>query len=930
MTLRLMPLMLGLAVACSLVAASPAAAQEEKPAGSFAERLSKFRFGWRDSADAGPRRIASKQAVRVAPSGSLAHGATEQSAPLPKSDPIAPAPTSSSYRSRLPSLDPRRLLPGDLFGDSDGAAKSATSDQAARQAQSPAVRPRKRSVSGPWNNGSARARMMRDLRQQKPEQEIAPTRSVATTGRAVTGASRTLADAARSVAAPESKTRSAKRKATPLASSRPETDASAPRRPPARAGSILSGNAATTSPPPRSERYGAGDSGQPPVATKVDTKNDRYALPTTPKQSRPERRSFNKSLAAEIAREMAAQVEAAAGNEKLVESEAVSNVVKPAVKPAEKPEPVAKATLQANASSKPSNPQPELSPGRTTQGNRYGSMAADSDPELNTDDGAEDSSARAAFADSLSNEKEIAQTPTIQLKRIEPLASPAGQTEGSAFGSAFAGRDARARDLLMMGQTPMIASRVNGPRSIVVGRKATYSVVLANVGQAGAEGLEARILAPAWADVVTTRATRGAIKRDPSSETPGLIVWQLGDFSSKETATLDLTLIARQGTPIELAVDWRHDPVGGKTVVEVQEPKLEMAISGPDELLFGKPQRYRLRLSNPGTGVAEGVAVSLLPPGKSTAQASRHMVGDIKPGQSKILEMEFTPRQDGELAILANATAQGDLAAKTKKQVLCLKPGLEVDWRGPAQKYSGSAATYYFRVRNPGTAVAENVVFTVDLPADFELEATSRGQTYAAATRTLSWSVGSLRPGDDRYLQIRGVANGAGLQKFPLAAVTGDGLASHRDAAITEVVAMADLKLDIVDPRGPLPTGKEVVYEVHVKNRGAVAAEQVSIVALFSDGIEPTAVNGTRYRATDGRVAIDTIGKLAAGAEKVIKITAQAQRAGTHIFRAEVLCRDLELKLAAEEMTKFYVEETLDLGGGSQSVGQLDRFVYPW
>ena len=30
-------------------------------------------------------------------------------------------------------------------------------------------------------------------------------------------------------------------------------------------------------------------------------------------------------------------------------------------------------------------------------------------------------------------------------------------------------------------------------------------------------------------------------------------------------------------------------------VVEVQEPKLQMVISGPDDVLFGKPQRYQLR-----------------------------------------------------------------------------------------------------------------------------------------------------------------------------------------------------------------------------------------------------------------------------------------------------------------------------------------------
>jgi hypothetical protein len=30
---------------------------------------------------------------------------------------------------------------------------------------------------------------------------------------------------------------------------------------------------------------------------------------------------------------------------------------------------------------------------------------------------------------------------------------------------------------------------------------------------------------------------------------------------------------------------------------------------------------------------------------------------------------------------------------------------------------------------------------------------------------------------------------------------------------------------------------------------------------------------------------------------------------GTHIYRADVLCRDLEIKLAAEETTRFYADD---------------------
>jgi len=38
---------------------------------------------------------------------------------------------------------------------------------------------------------------------------------------------------------------------------------------------------------------------------------------------------------------------------------------------------------------------------------------------------------------------------------------------------------------------------------------------------------------------------------------------------------------------------------------------------------------------------------------------------------------------------------------------------------------------------------------------------------------------------------------------------------------------------------------------------------------------------------------------------------AEKTQPGTHVFRAEVLCSDLEIKLAAEETTRFYADEVM-------------------
>ena len=60
----------------------------------------------------------------------------------------------------------------------------------------------------------------------------------------------------------------------------------------------------------------------------------------------------------------------------------------------------------------------------------------------------------------------------------------------------------------------------------------------------------------------------------------------------------------------------------------------------------------------------------------------------------------------------------------------------------------------------------------------------------------------------------------------------------------TDVVAMADLKLDVSKPPGPAAVGETVVYEISIRNPGTSAAENVGIIGLFSEGIDPTGVEG--------------------------------------------------------------------------------------
>lgn len=471
-------------------------------------------------------------------------------------------------------------------------------------------------------------------------------------------------------------------------------------------------------------------------------------------------------------------------------------------------------------------------------------------------------------------------------------------------------RDGRGQ-LLVENQTPVIISDIRGPRQILVGREATYELRIQNDGDLAADEVVASVRVPSWADVVSTTATRGVVSQGQEDNAPSSLAWHIGRLDARATEKLELKLIPRSSRPLELGMTWTAAPVGSRALVEVQEPQLKMQVSGPDEVLYGKPQLYRLTLSNPGTGVAENVKIELMPPGGGGGAMTSHRLGILAPGESKSVEVELTAREAGKLQVRALASAEGGLTSDVAKDIFCRKPELEVDWRGPEMTYAGTEATYFFRVRNPGTATANDVALTVSLPEGVELISASEGQSYAPDQGQVTWHVGSLNPGDDFYTEIRCVVHTPGENQLNVMASTATGDLSDNKLAETQVVALADLKLDISDPSGPVPVGEEAVYELHVQNRGANTAEQVNIVALFSEGIEPFAVDGAEYSVEDGCVTIRTIDALPAGRQITLRIRARAVKAGTHVFRAEVLCPELDIKLAAEETTLFFDDASL-------------------
>jgi uncharacterized repeat protein (TIGR01451 family) len=506
---------------------------------------------------------------------------------------------------------------------------------------------------------------------------------------------------------------------------------------------------------------------------------------------------------------------------------------------------------------------------------------------------------------------ESSRTPTESPSERIATALPARDRLASAVASDS--------DLLFKRQAPLISVETAGPRTIRIGREATYVVSVHNAGDVAAADLTVTIRVPEWADCMGAKASSGAAQVPqrpiPAADNGGgdgvkAIQWALPRLEAKSSERLSLQIVPRQSRPFDLAVQCTVTPLSSAAVVQVQEPKLAMSLTGPSEVLFGDTKVYTMTLSNPGTGDAENVVIHLSPVTGQGGAPTKHQIGTIKAAANKTIEIELTARQAGKIMIHAAATAEGGLEAEVSEEVIVRRAELEMKIVGGKVKYAGAVATYQIEVNNPGNAPAENVRVAAVLPAGAKFVAASAGGQPTADGAKVQWTISTIRPGGDARLDLKCQVNTPGANRLSVQSTAEGELATSAEE-VSQVEALADLKLDVIEPKGPIAVGADVVYEIRVHNRGTKAARDVKVVGYFSGKIDPVAATGGEHRIVPGIVVFNPIVSLEAGGEMSFKVNARAKAPGNHMFKAEVLCETAGAKLGSEHTTLFYGDETI-------------------
>ncbi len=459
--------------------------------------------------------------------------------------------------------------------------------------------------------------------------------------------------------------------------------------------------------------------------------------------------------------------------------------------------------------------------------------------------------------------------------------------------------------VLFVGQSPVLNVKTIGPPRIDVGHESVYRVVIGNSGQAEADQLVVGIDFPSWADVLGAEVSVGATTTARTADGTQRFQWKIGRLAAGSEETLVLRVVPRESRPFDLAVVWNYTPAAAEAKIEVQEAKLAIKLHGPDQILYGKQETFRLEIANTGTGEARQVAITLLPLGSGQSVPATHPLGTLAAGEKKVVEIELTARQAGNLRVNIDATAAGGVQAHLAQEVIVLRPALAVKVDAPEFQFVGNEVTYRIDVSNPGTATAEGVALVAHLPQGFEYISSQPEGTLSAADGKIAWSLAGLPAKKNVAIELVGRLGKEGAGELQLVCSATDGLNARAEASV-RVEAIADLALQTTDPAGPVPVGSEAVYEVKVVNRGSKQAEGVEVTGYFSDGIEPIQAEGGKHRLAPGQVVFEPLKTLGPGQSHVFKIKARAATAGNLIFRAEVYCQPLGTRLVSEETTHYY------------------------
>ncbi|MDA0659180.1 MAG: hypothetical protein O3C60_10090 [Planctomycetota bacterium] len=453
-------------------------------------------------------------------------------------------------------------------------------------------------------------------------------------------------------------------------------------------------------------------------------------------------------------------------------------------------------------------------------------------------------------------------------------------------------------------QTPSIVLQKEMPPEVQVGQPARLALRIRNTGQVAAQNVVVRDQVPRGAKLVKTSP-------EAERETSGALLWHLGTLPPGKESIIEMHV-----EPIDegrigsvASVTFEANATGSTLVTK---PNLTIEHTGPQQVMVGDLVRFAIQISNPGTGTAERVMLQEdVPPGlaHSAGQKLEYEVGSIRPGETRHLELTLKAAAAGPVDNVITARANGSLQVQHMTQVEVIAPGLRTRIEGPVRRFLNRNATYTVMLENPGTAAANNVDMTVQLPEGLQFVNTNNAGHYDSSRHAIRWNLATLPAKKRGKVQFTVVPVQMGDFKVQVSAQADLGLSDQQEHLVN-VDGVPALLFSVADATDPIEVGGVTSYEIRVVNQGSKVASNVRLVAAVPDGLEAiTAEGATDANVSPQNVEFRPVAQLLPQQEVKFRIDVRGVRDGDWRFAVSLTSDETTSPITKQESTHVYSDQ---------------------
>jgi uncharacterized repeat protein (TIGR01451 family) len=452
---------------------------------------------------------------------------------------------------------------------------------------------------------------------------------------------------------------------------------------------------------------------------------------------------------------------------------------------------------------------------------------------------------------------------------------------------------------------PKIAISKSAPARALVGQKFQYDIVVRNPSKVAATNVTVTDKLP---DGIQYDSSKPRAKRRGQNMTFDLGTLQ-GGGSERISVTVHAT---KTGTFKNCADVTANHGLKDRdcATTKVAQAALKVTKTGPAEALICEPITYEAVVTNTGSAPAENVKFEdKLPSGllyQGKFKVLQSDLGTLAPGASKTLRYTVKASKTGNFTNTGVATAEGGLEASDSHRLTVKQPVLVITKTASKTRYVGTQFTYKLSVKNTGDGEARNTVLEDKLPSGVSLLKASDKPSHSGGT--LTWNLGTLKPGASRNVTVTVKADSLGTQENYAAVRAVCAKASTK--AVTEVKGIPAILLECVDLKDPLMVGDTETYVIAVTNQGSAVGTGIVIKVTLPKQLDLVSASGpTKHTQRGKTVTFAPLGQLAPKAKATYRLNAKATGTGDVRFKVSLTSDQMDSPAEETESTHIFSAE---------------------